>query len=342
MNARDLQKKLESQHDQIKLYEKKLKDVVRAYKSLETEKTALQNALDSISPEVGIHSTKWFQSLQAKLQQVDVDRERELVDHGKVLAEMQARYAKEHQSLEATSKETTALTKKINQKDELINQLKSREAQLICQVSTLNKEVKELTEKAYDVPSIQILKDELANLKVDHARELMDAVVKAKHMTQLEEQDRASAKIAELEEKTMSLLETVARSEEARNEAYDAFLQSEMEKATLVEVQGKAWMQFQFIAQMLIQIDYRLREVEQAALVKELEHHKKTEAMSEEITKLQNKLALLTTGGELEYLRNIFIQFIQSNNSSAKKNILKAMGMALKLSANEMKAIDSK
>ncbi|KAK5964829.1 hypothetical protein GCK32_014443 [Trichostrongylus colubriformis] len=296
MNARDLQKKLESQHDQIKLYEKKLKDVVRAYKSLETEKTALQNALDSISPEgsgdqhfssVTDESTveslkaaiatltrenskkeaafqndkktllnenaslkdqlkkvtenlaiaeKTVKSLQAKLQQVDVDRERELVDHGKVLAEMQARYAKEHQSLEATSKETTALTKKINQKDELINQLKSREAQLICQVSTLNKEVKELTEKAYDVPSIQILKDELANLKVDHARELMDAVVKAKHMTQLEEQDRASAKIAELEEKTMSLLETVARSEEARNEAYDAFLQSEMEKATLVEV----------------------------------------------------------------------------------------------------------
>ncbi|KAK6059022.1 GRIP domain protein [Cooperia oncophora] len=64
--------------------------------------------------------------------------------------------------------------------------------------------------------------------------------------------------------------------------------------------------------------------------------------MSEEITKLQNKLALLTTGGEMEYLRNIFVQFIQSNNSSAKKNILKAMGMALKLSANEMKAIDSK
>ncbi|KAK6025620.1 hypothetical protein OSTOST_08475, partial [Ostertagia ostertagi] len=94
---------------------------------------------------------------------------------------------------------------------------------------------KELTEKAYHVPSVQILKDELANLKIDHARELVDAVVKAKHTTQLEEQDRASAKIAELEEKTMSLLETVARSEEARNEAYDAFLQSEMEKATLVE-----------------------------------------------------------------------------------------------------------
>ncbi|KAK6013253.1 hypothetical protein OSTOST_21488 [Ostertagia ostertagi] len=200
-----------------------LPDVVRAYKSLETEKTALQNALNSLSPEGAgdqqlvsatddttveslkaaiatltrenskkeaafqndkktllnenatlkdqlkkandslASAEKNLKSLQAKLQQVDVDRERELVDHGKVLAEMQARYAKEHQSLEATSKETTALNKKISQKDELINQLKSREAQLICQVSTLNNEVKELTEKAYHVPSVQILKDELAN-----------------------------------------------------------------------------------------------------------------------------------------------------------------------------------
>ncbi|KAK6059018.1 hypothetical protein COOONC_03383, partial [Cooperia oncophora] len=128
--------------------------------------------------------------------------------------------------------------RKSARKDEVIKQLKTREAQLICQVSALNNEVKELTEKAYHVPSVQILKDELANLKVRSImlRELVDAVVNAKHATQLEEQDRASAKIAELEEKTMNLLETVARSEEARSEAYDAFLQSETEKATLVEV----------------------------------------------------------------------------------------------------------
>lgn len=40
-----------------------------------------------------------------KLQQVEIDRERELADHGKVLAEMQARFAKEHQSFEAGAKE---------------------------------------------------------------------------------------------------------------------------------------------------------------------------------------------------------------------------------------------
>ncbi|ETN75203.1 hypothetical protein NECAME_00614 [Necator americanus] len=51
MNVRELQKTLESQHEQLKLYEKKLKDVVRAYKSLEAEKTALQKALNALSPQ---------------------------------------------------------------------------------------------------------------------------------------------------------------------------------------------------------------------------------------------------------------------------------------------------
>ncbi|EYB99526.1 hypothetical protein Y032_0122g1098 [Ancylostoma ceylanicum] len=679
MNARDLQKTLENQHEQLKLYEKKLKDVVRAYKSLDAEKSALQKALDSLSQqdkdeestpstssedavknlktaiatltrentkkeaafqndkkillnenaalkeqlkksaEVNSNAEKMIKSLQVKLQQVEIDRERELADHGKVLAEMQARFAKEHQSFEAGAKESAVLSKKINQKDEALSQLKAREADLVRQVAALSKEVKELTEKAYHVPSIQILKDEMANLKNDHVRELRDAVTKTKHSTRLEEQEKASQKIAELEAKTMSLLETIARSEEARSEAHEALLQAEEEKQALAEellelrsrqknldledddedavttlklaiakireknpgfdfhdllgpdpekknlqhelrslkdeydqckhrldlltannaetdhagdskeenirsvaeqfqnkirklvaVHAKdraayeksardlnariseleqregrlvtemrremnnrisemeAEMQKQrsrtidvvaekereleaarsilvtlrseqmnapadpsqaakvtvskrrssehkryvdrrystglkflllcsltakgpslsriqekfgcyLIAKFILsdgsgipipmanesrnifyeeellkkdreiqemrnvshQLDYRLREVEQAALVKELEHHKKTEAMSEEITKLQNKLSLLSTGGEMEYLRNIFVQFIQSNNSSAKKNILKAMGMALKLSANEMKSIEN-
>ncbi|VDP39279.1 unnamed protein product [Heligmosomoides polygyrus] len=169
-------------------------------------------------------------TLQAKLQQVDVDREKELFDHGKVLAEMQVRYAKEHQTLEAATKETSALTKQITQKDELINQLKSREAQLGCQVAALNIEVKELTEKAYHVPSIQILKDEMANLKVDHARELVDAVVKTKHRTQQEEQDRASSKIAELEEKMMNLLQAVAKTCEISVFQTVSEMEAEMQK----------------------------------------------------------------------------------------------------------------
>lgn len=68
--------------------------------------------------------------------------------------------------VEPNSFQSAVLSKKINQKDEALNQLKAREADLVRQVATLSKEVKELTEKAYHVPSIQILKDEMANLKV--------------------------------------------------------------------------------------------------------------------------------------------------------------------------------
>lgn len=45
-------------------------------------------------------------------------------------------------------------------------------------------------------------------------------------------------------------------------------------------------------------------------------------------------------GSDIEYLRNIFVQYLNSGNASGSKNILKAIGMVLKLSPNEMKAID--
>ncbi|KJH49811.1 GRIP domain protein [Dictyocaulus viviparus] len=624
-------------------------DVVRAYKSLDAEKSALQSALDLLTSEKtddqckspahdetsesGLKAalttltressrkeaaflndkkqllkenaslkenlSKTHESLlnaekTVKIQEIEVDREKELLDHGKVVAEMQNRYVKDHQLRETEAKE----------KEETISQLKARETQLLLQVSTLNKEVRQLRDKDQHAPSIQILKDEMANLKVDHEKELLDAIVKTRNATQLEEQDRSSAKIAELEEKTRHLLEAVARSEEARNDAYEALLRSQSEKAVLsrelsmlnkcqdteetsdavsrlqsavIEIREgrpdfdissiigpdpeKARLQselaklkdeydqcklrldtlaayneklplnvegiheesfravveqFQGKIQNLIalhaedkslhekasrdlharileleqrdelrvvemrreinsrisemetemqkqrsrtvdvlaekereleaakfalaslrneqgmapsdplqaskvvlsrkissehkgsrrsvdaisvnsvdggtdyqpysiddygfpvagmnesrnifyeeellkkereiqelrqvyfkqsvshQHSYRLREMEQTILTKELEHHKTIEAMCDEIAKLRNKLALLSTGGEIEYIRNIFVQFIQSSNSSARKSILKAMGMALKLSANELKAIDSR
>ncbi|KAJ1347957.1 hypothetical protein KIN20_003147 [Parelaphostrongylus tenuis] len=666
MSDRNLLKKLDSQQDQLKLYERKLKDLVRAYKSLDAEKNALQTALDSIvseasadtpQPESSAQREKsdcrlkeaiatltkenskkeaaflsdkkilltenaslkeqlkkatenlalaenTVKTVQQNLQKVESDREKELLDHGKVVAEMQTRYAKEHHLLEARTKEIASLSKKIGQKDETISQLKSRETELISEIAALSKDLQEVTAKAHHMPSIQILKDEMANLKVDHERELVDAVMKTRNTTQLEEQSRASAKIIELEEKNLHLLTVIARSEQARNDVYDAYIQSQSEKAALteqlttlheaqdfnstndpvyrlksaiVEIREKqpdfnifaltgphpdvarlqveltklraeyeqcksrlgagcasntqflsssavpneerfrdVVEQFQIkiqnltaahakdkalyekasrdlhgriseleqreeqrvidmrremnnrISEMELEMQkqrsrtvdvvtekereleaarsvlmslrheqmtapadpsqagkcslsrkmsseyqrlsdrrcstrsrrsvdalsvnsmdapstfspdvngfpisiatesrnifyeeellkkereiqelrnvsqehgYRLREMEQAAIVKELEHHKMIESMREEITELKNKLVLLSTGGEMEYLRNIFIQFIHSNNSSAKKNILRAMGMALKLTPNEMKIIDSK
>lgn len=66
-------------------------------------------------------------------------------------------------------------------------------------------------------------------------------------------------------------------------------------------------------------LDYRLREVEQAALVKELEHHKKIESMSEEITKLQSKYAAFL-GGNADWLDN-YVTSLTNHGSSVMQMI---------------------
>lgn len=54
--SKDLTKQLEEQQKQLQIYEKKLKDVVRAYKSLEAEKKALEVAFESLGGNDGTES----------------------------------------------------------------------------------------------------------------------------------------------------------------------------------------------------------------------------------------------------------------------------------------------
>ncbi|PAV55543.1 hypothetical protein WR25_20351 [Diploscapter pachys] len=92
------------------------------------------------------------------------------------------------------------------------------------------------------------------------------------------------------------------------------------------------------------QLEYRLREMEQNALCKDLQHHEMAEKLKEEIRVLEGKLKLVSSGGDIEYLRNIFVQYLNTitTASASSKNILRAMGMVLKLSSKEMKIIDNK
>uniref|UniRef100_A0A1I7XUX6 tRNA-intron lyase n=1 Tax=Heterorhabditis bacteriophora TaxID=37862 RepID=A0A1I7XUX6_HETBA len=234
MSVKDLQKKLEEQHKQILLYEKKLKgankllDVVRAYKSLETEKNALQSVIGSLDAHneemiVGAEEKtltesedsavsklrqaiailtkekvkreaafqndkkalleeneglkeqlrktvdeneqqadkfcKIIQELSQKVKRIEGDRERELDDHGSVLAEMQQRYAKEKQTVEAAQKQ------------------------------------------------------------FDHARDIEEALFRGKQTTVVDKQ--SLARIAELEATTQDLTERVAISERKRYESND-------------------------------------------------------------------------------------------------------------------------
>ncbi|CAJ0935308.1 unnamed protein product, partial [Mesorhabditis belari] len=117
------------------------------------------------------------------------------------------------------------------------------------------------------------------------------------------------------------------------NESRNIYYEEEMTKKDL---------EIRELRSQLNNLDFRMREIEQNHLTKDLQQHEMGEKLKEEIRILEGKLQLISSGGELEYMRNIFVQFLQSNNSASRKNIIKAIGMCLKLSATEMKAIDKK
>ncbi|EJW86763.1 GRIP domain-containing protein [Wuchereria bancrofti] len=82
------------------------------------------------------------------------------------------------------------------------------------------------------------------------------------------------------------------------------------------------------------------RDIQQAALTKDLQHFEMVEKLKDEIRVLEGKLKFLSVDSNMEYLRNIFIQLLHCDNSSGRKHILKAIGAVLKLSVGEMRAIE--
>ncbi|GMT04465.1 hypothetical protein PENTCL1PPCAC_26639, partial [Pristionchus entomophagus] len=99
------------------------------------------------------------------------------------------------------------------------------------------------------------------------------------------------------------------------------------------------------LRQSLHQLDYRMREMEQNYLCRDLQHHEQSDKLKEEFRILEGKLALsqaAETAGSSEYLRNIFVQLLSCDSAMGRKHILKAIGTVLKLSQNEMKAIEKR
>ncbi|GMT32854.1 hypothetical protein PFISCL1PPCAC_24151 [Pristionchus fissidentatus] len=95
----------------------------------------------------------------------------------------------------------------------------------------------------------------------------------------------------------------------------------------------------------LHQLDYRMREMEQNYLCRDLQNHEQSEKLKEELRILEGKLALsqaAETAGSTEYLRNIFVQLLSCDSAAGRKHILKAIATVLKLSHNEMKGIDKR
>ncbi|KAK0404609.1 hypothetical protein QR680_017535 [Steinernema hermaphroditum] len=89
--------------------------------------------------------------------------------------------------------------------------------------------------------------------------------------------------------------------------------------------------------------DSKLRDLEHSVLTKDLQHYEIIEKLKEELRILEGKLELYKSDKEpsIEYLRNIFIQYLQCNGSSGRRNILKAMATVLKLGPAELKRIET-
>ncbi|MFH4975648.1 hypothetical protein AB6A40_002357 [Gnathostoma spinigerum] len=83
-----------------------------------------------------------------------------------------------------------------------------------------------------------------------------------------------------------------------------------------------------------------LREMQQAALTKELQYHEIIERLKDEIRLLESKIEFCSSESNMEYLRNVFVQYVQCNNPIGRKVILRAIGTVLKLNKKEMKYIE--
>ncbi|CAI4227040.1 unnamed protein product [Auanema sp. JU1783] len=304
MSKRELENKVEEQHKHILFLEKKLKDVVRAYKSLESEKNALQNVVESFKGSENAEESphpqgeadestlkglkdslailtkekirrenalqqdkklllqeneslkerlktaaddsevqaekleKVIKELTQKIRRIEMGRESELTDHGNVLAEMQQRYAKEKISAENAQKQLVELYKKLQEKSDLPTQFKTKEKELQDKISEMKKEIEEWKAKAERSPTVQLLQDQMANMKIELEKELEERLSLGKSSSSLDKQ--VNSRICELEEATQRLTERVAECEREKYEALDKLKKSSDESNELKLLLQKA------------------------------------------------------------------------------------------------------
>ncbi|CAD5229058.1 unnamed protein product [Bursaphelenchus okinawaensis] len=86
--------------------------------------------------------------------------------------------------------------------------------------------------------------------------------------------------------------------------------------------------------------ELKIGDMEQASLTKDMQYLQIIEALKEEVRVLEGKLNLQKTDTNMEYLRNIFVQFMNSNSSTGRKCVLRAMALVLKLTPTEMKKLE--
>ncbi|KAI6173452.1 GRIP and coiled-coil domain-containing protein 1 [Aphelenchoides besseyi] len=87
--------------------------------------------------------------------------------------------------------------------------------------------------------------------------------------------------------------------------------------------------------------EMKVGDMESQSLTKDMQYLEIIEALKEEVRVLEGRLTLQSNNANIEYLRNIFVQFLSSSNVKASRYMLKAMAGVLKLTPLEMKRLDA-
>ncbi|KAI6191647.1 GRIP and coiled-coil domain-containing protein 1 [Aphelenchoides bicaudatus] len=87
--------------------------------------------------------------------------------------------------------------------------------------------------------------------------------------------------------------------------------------------------------------EMKVGDMNQASLTKDMQFLEIIDHLKEEIRVLEGRLTLQNTNANIEYLRNIFVQFLNSTDGKARKYMLRAIGGVLKLTSLEMRQIDN-
>ncbi len=87
------------------------------------------------------------------------------------------------------------------------------------------------------------------------------------------------------------------------------------------------------------QLESAMRDLQHSAVTKELQHYDTIEKLKDEIRAQEGKLRLYSEDANIEYLKNVIVQYMVCENPQGKEHMLKAIAVVLKLSPKELENV---
>ncbi|KAM3727368.1 GRIP and coiled-coil domain-containing protein [Dirofilaria immitis] len=162
-------------------------------KALLMENEALKERLAKAANETEAQAEKLesrMLELRSKIKLIEGDRERELSDHGSVLAAVQQQYAKECVNSVQLEKQITELHQKLRKKEQAFKLLETDIVSLKEELGRTQDEVKFWQKRAEKTPAIQVLESELQDIKESSKNEITELKRKLMETMNTERENR--------------------------------------------------------------------------------------------------------------------------------------------------------